>query len=87
MNALRHAVGCAALMAATLLTTHCGGADIGEDCEGVGSSDDCVSGAICTNEEGDAQRCRDICDDDLDCPDAHGCNGVSGSSTKSCQPD
>jgi hypothetical protein len=64
----------------------CGGADIGEECDGVGSEDDCVGGAICTN-SGDTAVCREICDDHPDCPVGHSCNGVSGTSTKSCQPD
>ena len=71
-----------------LLSAACGGgADIGQECDTAGSTDQCVGGAICTNEEADINRCREICDDDLDCPAMHSCNGVSGSSTKSCQPD
>jgi hypothetical protein len=65
----------------------CGGAEIGESCDDVGSADECVDDAVCTNEEGDASRCRAICKDEEDCPTGHGCNGVSGTSTKSCQPD
>ena len=65
----------------------CGGAEIGESCEGVGSGDDCVDHAICTNEEGDALRCRAVCKETEECPPAHSCNGVSSTSIKSCQPD
>lgn len=64
----------------------CGGADIGESCDTPGSTDECVSDAICTNESAGGV-CRQICDNHGDCPDAHSCNGVSGSSIKSCQPD
>jgi len=71
---------------AVLLGTACGGVDIGEECEMAGSTDECVSGAICTDES-DGNVCREICDDHPDCPDDHSCNGVSSSSTKSCQPD
>ena len=65
----------------------CGGADIGEDCDDVGSGDECVSNAVCTNEADGASRCREVCEDDDTCPAMHHCNGVSGTSTKSCQPD
>jgi hypothetical protein len=43
--------------------------------------------AICTNDDGDTAFCRQICDEHEDCPTGESCNGVSGSSTKSCQPD
>jgi hypothetical protein len=65
----------------------CGGAEIGEACEEVGSSAECVAMAICTNDDGDTAFCRQICDEHEDCPTGESCNGVSGSSTKSCQPD
>lgn len=64
----------------------CGGQDIGQECEGAGSEDDCVSGAICTNESGDRNVCREICEVQEDCPAGLNCNGVTGSSAKSCQP-
>lgn len=64
----------------------CGGADIGEECDSAGSRDECVDGAICTNEEADVNRCRRLCDTDEDCETGESCNGVSGSSDKSCQP-
>lgn len=63
----------------------CGGAEIGEGCDDTGSSDECVDGAVCTNEDG-GSVCRAMCDEQEDCPAAHDCNGVSGTSIKSCQP-
>ena len=64
----------------------CGTADIGEECDGAGSTDDCVDGAICTNES-DKNVCRVICEDDMDCnADTESCNGVTSSNIKSCQP-
>lgn len=75
------------IVAAVLAIAGCGGAEIGEECDTSGSSDECVDGAICTNEEGDTNRCRRICDTDEDCREGEGCNGISGSSTKRCQPD
>jgi hypothetical protein len=71
----------------SLAAAGCGAAEIGEDCETAGSTDDCVDGAVCTNEEGDINRCRAICDAEEDCDLGEGCNGVSGTSIKSCQPD
>ena len=61
--------------------------EIGESCDSVASTDECVEDAICTNEEDDTAVCRLICEDQEDCPADHSCNGVSGTSTKSCQPD
>lgn len=63
----------------------CGGQDVGQECEGPGSEDDCVSGAICTNESS-MNVCREICEVQEDCPMPLNCNGVTGSGTKSCQP-
>ena len=65
----------------------CGGADIGEPCEEVGSGAECVAMAICTNDDGDTAFCRQVCEEHEDCPMGESCNGVSGTSLKSCQPD
>ena len=46
-----------------------------------------VDGAICTNESGEGAFCREICEEHADCPADHSCGGISGTSTKSCQPD
>ena len=64
----------------------CGGAEIGEPCDDVGSGDECVDGAVCTNEDEDAARCRQACKEQEDCPENHECNGVSNTSAKTCQP-
>lgn len=63
----------------------CGSAEIGEECDTAGAADECVDGAICTND--DTNVCRAVCEVQEDCPVNYACNGVSGSSTKSCQPD
>jgi len=60
--------------------------EVGEECDDVGSTDDCEDGAVCTN-EGDGGVCRFLCDDQVQCPAGHSCNGVSGTNLKSCQPD
>jgi len=74
------------LCALTLALAGCGGAEIGETCDTGGSADECVDGAICTNES-DGNVCRLICEMQEDCPMNYSCNGVTGGSTKSCQPD
>ncbi len=60
---------------------------IGDSCGTAGkTTDECVSGAICTNSSGGKNACRKICTEQKDCATNEACNGVSGSSTKSCQP-
>ena len=65
----------------------CGASELGEECDDAGSSDDCVDGAICTNEEDGSAVCRALCSEQEDCKSGEACNGVSGSNQKSCQPD
>jgi hypothetical protein len=64
----------------------CGDADIGEECDETGDTDECVDGAVCTN-DGEGAVCRALCVEQEDCPDDEACNGISGTSLKSCQPD
>lgn len=80
MRSFRHLV-----LVLTLLAG-CGSAEIGEECDDVGESDECEDGAICTNEASGA-ICRAMCADTADCSLGHACNGVSGTNVKSCQPD
>ena len=62
-----------------------GKADVGEECDTPGSTDDCENGAVCTNDLG-GRRCRRVCNDDTQCTALEACNGVSGTNIKSCQP-
>lgn len=66
----------------------CGGqAEIGEACETASATtDECVDGAVCTNESGGGFVCRKLCTEQAQCAASEGCNGISGSSLKSCQP-
>ena len=73
------------LLVLGIFVAGCGSAEIGEDCDTAGATEECVDGAICTND--DTNVCRLVCDVQEDCPTNYTCNGVSGSSTKSCQPD
>lgn len=64
----------------------CGGtAEIGGACDTAGNTDECVDGAICTNESS-SNVCRKICTEQSQCSATENCNGVSNGSTKSCQP-
>ncbi len=63
-----------------------GGVEIGGVCEMPGTSDECVSGALCTNESG-GNTCQQICENQEECEEGFSCNGVTGSSEKTCQPD
>ena len=66
----------------------CGSAsEIGESCETAGSQDECVENAICTNDSGDVLACQQSCEEKEECPADYNCNGISGSSLKSCQLD
>jgi hypothetical protein len=75
-------------LAAALFIAGCGKSDVGEECDESGATDECVDGAICTNQsDGDDPVCRTLCVDQEDCPKGQACNGVSGTNQKSCQPD
>ena len=76
----------ATLLLSGVVSVGCGRAEIGEECDGVGSTDDCDEGAICTNEEGRG-ICRQLCTETVQCPAAHTCNGIAGTNLKSCQPE
>jgi hypothetical protein len=74
------------LFSVVLPIVGCGGADLGEPCDRAGETDECVAGAICTNDSS-GNFCRKICRDSDECPAGYSCNGVTRTSTKSCQPD
>lgn len=77
----------------------CGGAgSVGEACSSPGSSDDCVEGAICAQDQStmsgmgdpvwDTYTCRAICLTQAECAGDLECRGVTGSPTgeRACQP-
>lgn len=76
-----------ALLLSTLLLAvlGCGKGDVGDTCDDAGKQDECVDGAICTNEGEDA-ICRALCKESEDCAPGEACNGVSNTNLKSCQP-
>lgn len=82
---MKRGIQIAGLCLSLFSLTACGTADVGEECDGAGSTDDCVDGAICTNEN-DKNVCRVICVDDTNCAGTEACNGVTGTPVKSCQP-
>jgi len=70
------------------LSLACGSeAEIGESCETSGSQDECVENAICTNDSGEVLACQQSCEEKEDCSTGYNCNGISGTSLKSCQLD
>jgi hypothetical protein len=75
------------LLVLSFVPLACGSAEVGDECDDVGDTDECEDDAICTN-EGDSSEgtCRWLCENDEDCPADHECNGVSGTNVKSCQP-
>jgi len=74
------------LLLSTLLA--CGGkAEVGEKCDTAGATTECADGAICTNDSGGGTfTCRKTCTEQAQCASGENCNGISGSSAKSCQP-
>jgi len=74
------------MLSVLVATVACSGkSDIGESCDTAGSTDDCVDGAICTNDD-TGLTCRRVCTADTQCAATEACNGVSGTNIKSCQP-
>ncbi len=58
---------------------------VGGACKNAGKTEECVDKAICSNDKG-GTYCRATCTDQAQCSATESCNGVTGSSTKSCQP-
>jgi hypothetical protein len=76
----------AAILLILVVALGCGGeSSLGESCDTSGSLDECESGTICTMLNGN-KTCYKICVDQTDCPAGWNCNGVPGSTIKSCQP-
>jgi hypothetical protein len=70
-----------------LLLAACGGeGGLGDSCDTPSSEGECEAGTICTNMSGNENRCRKLCTEQAECAALENCNGVSGSSLKSCQP-
>ena len=75
----------------------CGPGEVGQNCAGAATEDNCVDGAICTPDRsdsteptsspnGDTATCRTICESNLQCDGDMTCRRVSGSMLSSCQP-
>lgn len=63
------------------------GTPVGEPCESPGQVEECVDGAVCTNESSSqGNTCRLICDDQADCSDGFQCSGITSTNLKSCKP-
>lgn len=76
-----------AVLALSVLAAGCGSkGEVGESCDTRGSVDECVDGAICSQQSDAASACLKTCTDDAQCGADEACNGVEGSSTKACRP-
>ncbi|MDH5719009.1 MAG: hypothetical protein OEZ13_00155 [Spirochaetia bacterium] len=74
----------AAMLTIFFITVSCAN-DVGETCESLGSSDECVDEGVCGDYDGILQ-CLQVCTADADCSSTEACNGVSGTNIKGCQP-
>ena len=83
--------------ALTLLVA-CGPKDVGSECQGGASENDCVEGALCTlarsetpsppdNPNNERFYCRTICEIDANCEAGFECRQAAGTMTRTCQPD
>lgn len=75
----------AAILAACALTACASDGKAGDVCNKAGSTDGCESGTICSNDSG-GNYCRKTCTDQAQCSATESCGGISGSTTKACQP-
>ncbi|MBM4374319.1 MAG: hypothetical protein FJ095_04475 [Deltaproteobacteria bacterium] len=80
--------GFSLVLAVLVLGAACGGgAALGEPCDNPGTTDECIDGAVCTNESSsEGNLCRLLCDDQEDCPDGYQCSGITNGNLKSCKP-
>ncbi|MBI4820440.1 MAG: hypothetical protein HY791_29505 [Deltaproteobacteria bacterium] len=60
------------------------GGALGDACKTPSSEDECESGLICTNIT-DRALCLELCTEQTECAASENCNGIEGSSKKSCQ--
>lgn len=58
----------------------------GDACDKAGVTDGCESGTICANDANGNNYCRKTCADQAQCSATESCNGITGTSTKACQP-
>lgn len=75
---------------AALGTLSCGSdGELGETCDTRGSTEQCAVDLVCTRDEkltgNETPVCLKQCDDQSQCAADEDCNGVSNTSTKSCQ--
>jgi hypothetical protein len=74
-----------AFVVAAALVAGCGKAEIGEACEEVGKTDECVENAVCDT-HAEHKKCHKVCSTGEDCAATENCNGISGSNLKACHP-
>ena len=62
------------------------GKKIGDACSNVGKTDECTSGAVCSQQDKGGAVCLPICSQQTDCPSGDECDGVDNSNLKACRP-
>lgn len=62
----------------------CGGGKLGDSCSSAGTTSGCGDGLVCTGGSSSA-TCARLCTTDADCDAGQNCNGITGSTLKSCQ--
>jgi hypothetical protein len=68
----------------SMVLAACGAGGLGETCSTAGTTDGCADGLVCTNSNATAV-CQQLCTSDADCSASQNCNGITGTSLKSCQ--
>lgn len=58
----------------------------GDPCDKAGVTDGCEAGTICANDASGKNYCRKTCTDQAQCSATESCSGITGTSTKACQP-
>jgi hypothetical protein len=59
----------------------CAEGEIGDACDEVGSTDECVDGAICAPTDGDSGVCAGLCDTQTDCNAEDTCTAVTSAAS------
>ena len=69
-----------------LMLAACGGGVIkaSEECQTVGSTEECNDGAICGEDKG-VTMCLKVCNDNSQCADVEECGGIAGSMMRGCK--
>lgn len=80
------AKSCGAILLIACFTGCGGAAELGEECDASGATqDECEDGGICGDDGTGVLRCLRICTDQDQCAADEECNGVGDSNIKGCR--